>query len=330
MEHKNGAFVISLDFELHWGIFDVKSINEYKENLDHTRQAIHMILQLSEKYNIRLTFSTVGILFAKDKDELNLFLPEKQPTYTQKKMNPYLLVKHIGDNEVEDPYHYAQDIIKKIAANTQHEIGTHTFGHYYCCEAGQTKEQFHADLKSANKIATYLNIPIKSIVFPRNQVNEQYLEICSENGITSYRGTEKAFVYNPNSSNQKVRMPEIFKKGLRLLDSYINIFGFCTYPLYTLKTEKNKCINLPSSQFLRPFNKKLYFFESLKIRRIKKGMSYAAKKNHLYHLWWHPHNFGANLKQNITNLETIFKHYQKLNTNYGFESNTMTSLTKKI
>ena len=29
----NGKFVISLDYELHWGVFDVLSEEEYYENL---------------------------------------------------------------------------------------------------------------------------------------------------------------------------------------------------------------------------------------------------------------------------------------------------------
>ena len=55
-------------------------------------------------------------------------------------------------------------------------------------------------------------------------------------------------------------------------------------------------------------------------------MTYAAKRNETYHLWWHPHNFGANINENFKNLETIFKTYQKLNEIHNFQSITMTNL----
>ena len=71
-------------------------------------------------------------------------------------------------------------------------------------------------------------------------------------------------------------------------------------------------------------------FEGLKLKRIKKGMRHAAKKNEMFHLWWHPHNFGAQMDENFRNLEEIFKTYAALNKSYGFESITMTELTNKV
>jgi hypothetical protein len=52
-------------------------------------------------------------------------------------------------------------------------------------------------------------------------------------------------------------------------------------------------------------------------------MTYAAKKKELYHLWWHPHNFGVNIKENMENLTVLLKHYQFLHTKYGFANLTM-------
>ena len=59
-------------------------------------------------------------------------------------------------------------------------------------------------------------------------------------------------------------------------------------------------------------------------------MKHAAKNNEMFHLWWHPHNFGVDIDKNFNNLEKIFKEYQKLKLKYEFESITMTDLTKKI
>ena len=59
-------------------------------------------------------------------------------------------------------------------------------------------------------------------------------------------------------------------------------------------------------------------------------MQYAAKNNEMYHLWWHPHNFGTNMEENFIALEEIFKTYSNLNKDHGFESNTMSGLAEKL
>ena len=42
-------------------------------------------------------------------------------------------------------------------------------------------------------------------------------------------------------------------------------------------------------------------------------MTYAARNNLTYHLWWHPHNFGVHQNENFSFLEEILSHYDKLN-----------------
>lgn len=328
-----GHFVISLDYEIHWGVFDNKPVEEYRENLENVSKVIDKLLELSDTYGVKLTFSTVGLLFANDKNDVHKYLPKNKPTYLLNKLNPYDLIDLNGNDELEDPFHYALSKIRKIKDNGNHEIGTHTFSHFYCHALGQTIEQFDDDLNAAINIAKPLNITINSIVFPKNQINpndevdKPYLNVCEKYGITSFRGKEKSFIYNIHST-KKYRKLFIFK-ALKPLDAYFNITGANTYNL----NEINKnCIifNIPSSRFLRPYNPKLKLFEGLKLRRIKKAMTHAAKHNEVYHLWWHPHNFGANLSENFENLETIFKTYQILNQTYGFQSETMTGLTEKF
>lgn len=52
-------------------------------------------------------------------------------------------------------------------------------------------------------------------------------------------------------------------------------------------------------------------------------MTYAAKNNRNYHLWWHPHNFGYSTNENLEMLEELLQHFQKLNKDFGFLSKTM-------
>jgi len=55
-------------------------------------------------------------------------------------------------------------------------------------------------------------------------------------------------------------------------------------------------------------------------------MSFAAKNNKVYHIWWHPHNFGRNTNKNIEFLQDVLEHYKFLNQNYNFQSFTMKDL----
>jgi len=52
-------------------------------------------------------------------------------------------------------------------------------------------------------------------------------------------------------------------------------------------------------------------------------MEYAATRGMVYHLWWHPHNFGTNLPENLNFLEKILQSYQKLNSQYKMQSLNM-------
>ena len=157
------------------------------------------------------------------------------------------------------------------------------------------------------------------MVFPRNQVNVDYLATCSEFGITSYRGNQDTWLYKNDNSNDS-----LFKRLFRLTDSYVNLSGDNTYILS--KPFDSMPLNIPASQFLRPYSNYLKYFDYFKLRRIKKSMTYAAKTGRIYHLWWHPHNFGINLKDNISFLIKILEHYLFLKNKYGMQSLNMNEI----
>ncbi|MGB8704912.1 MAG: polysaccharide deacetylase, partial [Gillisia sp.] len=59
-------------------------------------------------------------------------------------------------------------------------------------------------------------------------------------------------------------------------------------------------------------------------------MSLAAKNNEIYHLWWHPHNFGENPKESLNDLRTILRHYKSLQKENNFQSVNMEELGSSI
>lgn len=317
-----GTFVISLDFELYWGVRDSRNLDSYGSNIIGARKAILAMLDLFDRYNVKVTFATVGFLFCSGKKELLQFLPDAFPAYNNQLLSPYHgYFDDLGKDETEDIYHFAPSLINMIRQR-KHEIATHTFSHYYCLEKGQTTDQFRDDLRTAKKIALKFGIDFKSIIFPRNQYSNDYLEICRSENIKSFRGNEEVWFYRTRSRSEE----SLGQRALRLVDSYINISGYHAHE----PTAVNGICNIPSSRFLRPYNRKLAWFEGLKLHRIKNQMSFAARQKKIFHLWWHPHNFGNNLEKNLCTLEEILLHYKKLHQSGEFISMTMDEVASEF
>jgi len=316
----HGVLVISLDFELHWGVSDKMSVSDYKENLDNTRQAIQQMLVLFDQHNIHVTWATVGFLFCKNKEEI-LFRTKNivKPAYINSRFSNYNLISQIGNNHTDDPYHYGNDMIVLIKEYRNQEIGTHTFSHYYCLEEGASLTSFADDLDAAIAVAAHEDIKITSVVFPRNQYSDQYLKLCKEKGITSYRGNRHHWLYKPTS----IKDQHLVRRFGRLLDSYVNLSGINSYEL----NNAEGILNVPASRFLRPYHPRFQSFEPYRLNRIRREMTYAAQNAQLYHLWWHPHNFGRHLGKNLDFLKKLLDHYQSLNDKYFFASSNMSELS---
>jgi hypothetical protein len=317
-----GTFIVSLDFELHWGIRDLKSIEAYRENLLGARSAIPRLLAIFDAYGIRATWAIVGLLFFRNRAELIAGLPTIFPSYTDPNLSPYTALFSIGDDEMTDPFHYAHDLITAITAYPGQEIATHTFSHYYCLEPGQSSQAFNADLQAAFAVARRFGLEVESLVFPRHQFNQESLDVCKSVGITAIRGNEKSWCYTASSGKRNT----LFKRAMRMLDTYINLSGHNCYSVDTLCQEIP--INLPSSRFLRPYSRRLKALEPLRFHRIISGLTHAAQEGLLYHLWWHPHNYGVNQEENFGFLTRILDHYSHVRDIYGMQSCSMRDVTR--
>ena len=84
-----GSFIISLDFELFWGVRDKKSIASYGGNILGAKEAIITMVDLFTKYNVKATIATVGLLFCQTKSEIYKFIPTKKPSYVKKNLSPF-------------------------------------------------------------------------------------------------------------------------------------------------------------------------------------------------------------------------------------------------
>lgn len=319
-----GNFIISLDFELIWGIIDLPLVNSYKDNIRGVQTVIPKLLDLADKYDIKLTFGIVGFIYYKNKEQLLCNIPKLKPSYKNKKLSPY--ESYISLKCSNDYCHFSPHLIDLIRQRPQHEIASHTYCHYYCLESGQSIDEFKTDLNFAIQIAKENGINVKSLIFPRNQCNDDYLIICKQFGIECYRGNEFNSLHQP--SNHTFYLPNKLKRFLRLLDTYLPISGNNSYSKNEMSN--NIIINIPASRFFRPYSKSLFFLEYFKMKRILKEMEYAAKNDKTYHLWFHPHNIGINQEYNFNQIEQIFKQHNLLCHKYNFNSKTMLEVSKYV
>ena len=309
------AFVISLDFELLWGMRDKQSIATYGDHILGEREAIPAMLRLFRQYGVRATWAAVGMSLFDNREELLRCLPDLLPTYEQEHLNPYRILSDIGDDERADPYHYGLSMARQILDCEGMELGSHTFSHFYCLEKGQTEAQFRADLQASIAAIQRLTKRPVSFVFPRNQYNPSYLPACAEAGFTCFRGNEKAWMYRETPDGDQ-SLPQ---RMTRLLDHYVNLTGSNGF----LPGEEAGLVNCPSSRFLRPVHPYLERLEGLRLRRIKNAMAAAARAGESFHLWWHPHNFGTRLQENLANLEALLRFHVALRDRYGVVPLTM-------
>jgi peptidoglycan/xylan/chitin deacetylase (PgdA/CDA1 family) len=318
MNLKHGVFTVSLDFELYWGVRDIWSIEQYKYNLQGVRKAVPEMLRMFSDNNIHATWTTVGFLFFKDSDDLNKNIPKLLPKYNREQLSPYKYIKETSN--LETVYHFAPELIELILEYDGQEIGTHTFSHYYCLEEGQSLAEFEEDIFSAIEIAKRKGVSIRSLAFPKNQCNSEYLSTLHKLGVQCYRGNESSWMYRVSDDEGQNKL----QKAFRLIDAYLNLSGHNTYDLKDCIQEKP--FNFPASRFLRPYSDKLAVLDRLRLRRIKNAMVDAAINNRIFHLWWHPHNFGINTSKNIDFLAKIVEHYNILKKNHGMVSLNMGEL----
>lgn len=340
-----GVFTISLDFELHWGGFEKwplpvtgyqsqvaghlsRVTGNYETYFLNTREVIPRMLQLFEQYGVHVTWAGVGMLMHENRKQLESNFPALKPEYTHKNLSAYNYIEQfgIGNNEEDDPFHFAHSLVEQITKTPYQELGSHTFAHYYCNEVGQTVEQFREDLRAAQKAASAYGITLRSLVFPRNQFNDGYLKACFQEGFICVRSNPGDWFWKIESTQDEGR----WKRLTRGMDAYFPIGNKKTYPISSLEVRPGFPLCLPASRLLRPYRPEELFLNEMKIKRVLTELKYAARKKEIYHLWWHPHNFGNYPEESLNGLKRILAGYDFCRREFCMTSMTMGELAETV
>jgi peptidoglycan/xylan/chitin deacetylase (PgdA/CDA1 family) len=316
-----GSFIISLDFELHWGVRDVISVSAKRDHFLRARAAIPEMLRLFAAYDIHATWATVGFLFARNKRHLIAHLPEVRPSYANRRLDPYVFLSEIGDDERSDPFHYAPSILHAIAEAPGQEIASHTFSHYYCLEDGQTERAFEEDMRAAAAIGEPFGNVTRALVFPRGQHNPAYDATLARLGVETYRIPPSFSPYRPRRIDEET----VAHRALRLVDSYFPLGGpYADSP----HLDATGMVPLRAGPFLRPYSPTRRRLEPLRMRRIHRSMQTAAREGRDFHLWWHPHNFGSYAQENLAVLEAVLAEHRRLRDRFAWPSRNMSEAAR--
>lgn len=308
----NSTFVISLDFELFWGVADKRTVAGYGRNVLGEWDAIPRLLSVFRAYGVRATWATVGMIMCRDYRQWREIRPSALPTYARVGLNPY----HMDAIVKEHPdLFFSRDLVQRIAETPGQEVATHTYSHFYCGEPGVTVEQFAADLACAAELAAQLKLGLHSIVFPRNQIADSFLTALPAAGVQVYRGNRQHWLYR----NGDEVAGGLAGRAVRFADSLLPLSGRAG----VREQAHGRLLNLPASMFLYPCSARYQGLLSLRLARLKAAMTAAARSGGIFHLWWHPHNFGLHLEENLALLEEVLRHYRRLADCYGMQSRCM-------
>ena len=195
-EPYKAVIMIYADFELAWAWRYSKEIIGNKDEVRRIalreRENIPEILKLCERFDIPITWATVGHLFLEKCSKVNgIAHPEiKRTDYFE---NDYWIFNK-GDwfdddtcrNYNESPEWYCPDLIKNITgSNVKHEIGCHTFSHIDCRDEVCSSEVFESEINKCREVAEKNKIELKSFVHPGHTTGN--LDNLFRLGFSSYR-----------------------------------------------------------------------------------------------------------------------------------------------
>jgi hypothetical protein len=278
--------VISLDFELRWGVHHRLgcNIDTYRANIENVRIIVPALLKMFTERGVHATWAYVGAVGCSGWNEFFERAPSS-PKYTNTDLafNP-----RFADIDPSGSLYFAPELVEMIGRSKGQELGTHTFSHVFAREPGFTANDLISDLNAVAKIGIekFGGAPI-SLVFPRNQT--AWLETMYQRGIKIYRSNQDGWCYDATQSGENTMLA----RSCRLVRD-LN-------PLESSLTDIQSALT-QASLFVRfdlPYLGWILHFERIRreIQRITCGQ--------VFHLWWHPHNLGGDLSRSLERAQRI-------------------------
>ncbi len=292
---KRAFFLLSIDLGLYWSASDKYSLQDFAREYPNCRDFVEQLFEVLEKRQIEATWAVVGLLMAKDREEIMHVAPRHLPRYERYLKAEFIDIDVPGENEESSPFTYGWSLIGKIAKSKLQEIASLTFSHFNSESPDANKETLWADLQTAVFLAQKRELYIKTMAFPDDHYNLDMLNSCIGLGIKGVRGRPR---------NQ------------------------CSYRLEEIIDTKP--LALPVSRYLKPYGLVNFVTRKLDLIKIKREMTAAAKEGKIYHLAIRDYELSKSYKRNLKQLSKILAHYQKLEKQYAWRNASIGSITDEF
>jgi peptidoglycan/xylan/chitin deacetylase (PgdA/CDA1 family) len=289
-----GTFVISLDTELAWGTFDTKKgYNALETAYRRTPNIVRELCSFFETYEISATWAVVAHLF---KDCCGRHdLPEVKLDWIDDWYGSLPCL-----NGMDTDLWHAPEVLEAIqSCSISQEVGLHGYSHLILGADGCSREVAEQEVKAAIDVLNSHDISPSSFVFPRNKIG--HLDVLADAGIEVVRGHDRVWF-------EERELPRSVRKPFRFVNEALS-----WTPPVTTPREQSGLVEIPGSQAFRPFHDGWQFSpKQTRVKRAKKGLDAAAKTGKIFHLRFHPFDFGFEPDRMLGLLEQVLEYASML------------------
>jgi len=296
-----GVFTISLDTELAWGTFDHGGHRRHERAYRATPAVVERLCALFERYDVPATWAFVAHLF-EDCGETHARIDE-----VDREM-PCV-------RGVDERLWYAPGLLDTVRNCTvEQDVGLHGYTHLVVDE--HARSTVDRELAAAVAAAARHDVDPVSFVYPRNRI--AYVDLLADHGFEVYRGVDARWY-------ERTGVPSAVRRSLRFADEALSVAPPVVEP-----HEREGVVCVPGSQVFRPDHAAWGLTpDGTQVTRARKGLDRAAATGGVFHLWWHPFNFGRDPDRLVPKLERILSYADDLRTSGRLELRSLRSIASE-
>lgn len=289
-----GAFVISFDFEMAWGLRRSAPPGGEVAGVERVREVVDGLLEIFRRHTISATWATIGHLMVRRQDCVDgrFAFDWPAPRYPWFSGGWFDHIPRI-DEPGADRF-YAPDLIEKlVACPVYQELGAHTFSHVMVGHPACSAEIARAEFDACRRLAQRWGRALRSVVFPWNRAG--HLDVLEDLGFTCYRAMNAEWYWfgaaekigTPLGQPLGRRLARRLTLPLRWADERLRL----TPPLPAAR-RVGRLWELPHSMFFSGFGGVGRFVSPAdRVAKALKGLQVAARRGRIFSLYTHPENF---------------------------------------
>lgn len=316
MHLDKGIFTVSIDVEFAWGAADRDLSPDQLERIRMEVGIVRDLVLLFEKYSVPATWAIVGHLLERDCCWQGgiAHADSPRPVRTAAAKDWFWQHPESGDrdNELWFDKHGLIEIIRK--SHVPHEIASHSYAHIMYGRADTARTAVEWDLDKAKAIHVRNGLPFKSFVYPRNSIGHQ--ELIWKAGVMCYRNFHRP--WNGTSRG-------LVKRLSHVVDFYLP-HSHTSLP----QMDAHGLVSMDDSMLLISRNGvRRLIPPAVLVRKAKKGIEQAIRRQEVFHLWFHPSNFCYQTPTQFSIFERILSVVATLRDRGDLDASTMGEIAQR-